>query len=227
MMNIVRAEKLDADISTEDIASLASELFQKYGGVVYINSPSEILVLIKTENKSDTGMLVSDLKFHLPLGTCDVSMTSSLSNGVTKVQINIAPAKSQRMSQMFRTRTSRRENVILVADDDLYIRSLIAKGLADLGSVFEVISGTEVTEAYAKHNPDIVFLDYHLPGKNGDALLGELFEIDPDAQIVMISADSSMDNVRETKHKGAKTFLAKPFTKDRLVDCIRTCPTVF
>lgn len=227
MLNICRSEKVDRDISIDDIASLASELFQTYEGVLYVGGPSEVLMLIKTDKKKQPGAFASEIKFHLPLGSCDVDIVPSMSNGIMKVQINISPTPSQRISRMFRLRTSRRENVVIVADDDMYIRSIISKGISDIAKVVEVSSGIGVVESYREYNPDLVFLDYHLPGKDGENVLRELFELDTDACIIMISADSSAENVRETRHKGAKTFLAKPFTRDRLLECIRKCPTMF
>jgi two-component system chemotaxis response regulator CheY len=74
-------------------------------------------------------------------------------------------------------------------------------------------------------NPDIVFLDIHLPSTQGLAILDELTQLDFDAFIIMLSADTSRHNVLESIKKGAAGILKKPPESGKLLRLFRTCPT--
>jgi two-component system chemotaxis response regulator CheY len=116
------------------------------------------------------------------------------------------------------------ENIIvLVADDDMYMRLLVKKGVGVGTVVHEVADGSEVLSAYKTHVPNILFLDIHMPNLEGPIVLRSILEFDPNAYIVMLSADSTPENVKMTSQYGAKGFLGKPFTKEKLQDYVKKC----
>lgn len=80
--------------------------------------------------------------------------------------------------------------------------------------------------AYEEHMPDIIFLDIHLPNISGLKIMNQIQKRDPDAYIVMISADSIMDNVQKAKANGCKAFFTKPFTKDRILESLKDCASI-
>ena len=123
-------------------------------------------------------------------------------------------------------RAKRKHNVVLIADDDLFIRKIIKNGLSGLTDVIEVDDGKDVEKAYINHEPDIVFLDIHLPHKSGIDIIASLKAIDADAHIIMLSADSTAENVSTAIHRGAQGFLTKPFPHGRLLDYFHKCPTI-
>lgn len=115
------------------------------------------------------------------------------------------------------------EKSVLIADDDFYMRELVKFAIDGEASILEASTGQEVIELYKAHRPTMVFLDIHMPGSDGKALLREILKIDMNAYVVMVSADSTRNNVEETFFKGAKGFIAKPFAKDVVVQHIRRC----
>lgn len=117
-------------------------------------------------------------------------------------------------------------NVVLVADDDMFVRKIIRKGLEGLADIVEVVDGAEVEEAYRENKPSMVFLDIHLPNQSGIELLPKIKAIDPQAYIVMLSADSSITNVKAAMGQGAKGFLTKPFERERMLKLFLACPLV-
>lgn len=123
-------------------------------------------------------------------------------------------------------RGMRKNNLIIVADDDLFVRKVIKAALQDLTDIIEVTDGADVERIYKEHMPDILFLDIHLPNKLGIDLIRPLLKIDVGAYIVMLSADSSEDNVRNARLRGSKGFLTKPFNKARILHYFNTCPTI-
>jgi two-component system chemotaxis response regulator CheY len=114
----------------------------------------------------------------------------------------------------------------MIADDDMYMRHLAKMGLESFATIYEVTEGDQVVNAYRKWMPDILFLDIHLPGKMGTDILQEILQIDKSAYVVMLSADSSPENIRLAAHKGAKDFVSKPFTRERMLENMKKCPTL-
>ncbi len=115
---------------------------------------------------------------------------------------------------------SPKKNIILIADDDFFMRSLVKTALEDIVKVVQIESGEQVLESYKQHNPAVLLLDIHMPDKSGKQILLDILEYDPNAYVIMLSADSQIQNVRETHIKGAKGFIAKPFNKDVLMKYI-------
>lgn len=114
----------------------------------------------------------------------------------------------------------------MIADDNMFIRFLVKKWLGTEATIVETGSGMEVIEAYLKHRPDILFLDIHLPGRSGKEILSELMNDEPDAFVVMLSADSNKENVIHSVRVGAKAFITKPFTRETLLKYYNMCPTI-
>ena len=123
-------------------------------------------------------------------------------------------------------RGNNKGNVVMIADDDLFIRKVIASAVSDFAEIVEVIDGADVVDTYKQHQPDMIFLDIHLPNNNGLDLIRPLQKADAGAFIVMVSADSSTDNVFKIKQRGARAFLTKPFNKDRVMHVFNKCPTI-
>lgn len=120
----------------------------------------------------------------------------------------------------------RKKNVVMIADDDYFIRKIIRTGLVGLAEFVDVENGADVEKNYVNHEPDILFLDVHLPNKSGLDIIGRVMEVDPNAYVIMLSGDSSIQNVQEAMKRGAKGFLAKPFPRDRLVQYFNACPSI-
>ena len=123
-------------------------------------------------------------------------------------------------------RAQNKKNVVMIVDDDPLISKVISAGLRDLAEIILAHDGSEVVRKYQEYTPDMVILDIHLPSISGLDLLNKLLELDPHAYIIMLSADSSKNNVLQTKFKGAKGFLTKPFPVDRVIEYYNKSPTV-
>jgi len=103
---------------------------------------------------------------------------------------------------------------VLIVDDEPLVRSWIRTALANLGCQVrgDVADGTQAVLRHAKLRPDITFLYINMPGKNGIDTLREILCTSPDAFVVMVSADSTLDNVQRAIKHGASGFIVKPFT---------------
>lgn len=123
-------------------------------------------------------------------------------------------------------RNGRQNNLALIADDDALVRKALVGSLAELSHCVETDDGQRLVEIYREHIPDILFLDIHLPAVNGLDLIGRIKAIDKDAYIIMLTADSTKDNVKKAISCGASGFMAKPFVKETLMANFHRCPTI-
>ncbi|MES1205330.1 MAG: response regulator [Pseudomonadota bacterium] len=99
---------------------------------------------------------------------------------------------------------------VLVIDDNLNLAENIADILGLEGCFTEI--ATTVAEALAKalpRKPDVVVIDYRLPGENGASLARRLREMGIAARAVVISALTDDHTLADVEGAGA-TFLAKP-----------------
>lgn len=123
-------------------------------------------------------------------------------------------------------RDANKNNVVMIADDDLFVRKVIKVALENLAEFVEVTDGAQVVELCVKTKPNLIFLDIHMPNESGLDLLPQLIRADANAHVIMLSADSSEENVRSTMSCGSRGFMTKPFNKQRVLDYFTRCPTV-
>jgi len=110
---------------------------------------------------------------------------------------------------------------ILVVDDLRNIRITLGGILEDRGhNVVTVEDGYRAIEAVASTHFDAIFMDIKMPGINGVQTFREIKRIDPRAVVIMMTAYSVDDLVREALEEGAYTVVYKPFDIDRIVALI-------
>ena len=110
---------------------------------------------------------------------------------------------------------------ILIVDDVSIMRRALKNTLvehckADVELIFEAVDGTEALAIYQQCNPDIVFLDITMPDYDGKTVVRELIKIDPGAKIIMYTGSGDKMNVVECIRAGAKDYVRKPPTPERL-----------
>ncbi len=106
---------------------------------------------------------------------------------------------------------------VLVVEDDPLTRRIVGKILYDQVELVTAQDAHEAIVSYILHRPDVVFMDIGLPGKDGKTVMRTLLDYDPNANIVMFSANHYMDNIVETINSGASGFVSKPFREDQLM----------
>ncbi|TMP27312.1 two-component system response regulator [Pseudoalteromonas rubra] len=112
---------------------------------------------------------------------------------------------------------------ILIVDDVGTVRSFLHQTLMHLGidNVKEASTAKQCITACEERHFDIVFLDIELPDGNGKELIAELAEINPDINVVMVSAHSTVDNVKDAIERGAKGFVVKPFSPKKIAAMLK------
>jgi CheY-like chemotaxis protein/molybdopterin-guanine dinucleotide biosynthesis protein len=115
---------------------------------------------------------------------------------------------------------------VLIIEDDVMVRGLIASMLRDEYQILQARNAETGIITYIDRAPNIVFLDIHMPGLGGCETLKHLKQIDPASYVVMLSGDSTSNNVISTRAEGASGFIGKPFSKEKLDEYIKKCPSI-
>ena len=111
---------------------------------------------------------------------------------------------------------------VLVVDDEKGIREALTQLLEyeDI-EVRACASGSEALSLYPEFRPNLVLLDVKMQGMDGLETLRKLRELDPRAQVVMISGHGTIQTAVEATQLGAYDFLEKPLDTDRILLTLR------
>lgn len=108
---------------------------------------------------------------------------------------------------------------VLVVDDEphlrTFVRMLLCATFADL-EVHEAGDESAALALYAETKPDLVLLDIHLIGCSGIAVLERLRQLDPAAEVVMLTAVNVRHTIEEAQAKGAAGYILKDTDEDEL-----------
>jgi two-component system nitrogen regulation response regulator NtrX len=111
---------------------------------------------------------------------------------------------------------------VLIVDDEAGIRQALKQVLEyENLDVRVAASGGEAIALYNEFRPNLVFLDVKMAGLDGLDTLTRLRDLDPGAQIVMISGHGTIATAVEATQRGAFDFLEKPLDSDRLLLTVR------
>lgn len=111
---------------------------------------------------------------------------------------------------------------ILIAEDIGSSRQLLASLLRQITPVLihELADGAAVVDAHRRLRPDVMFLDIGLPNKSGLEALREIRQLDPDAFVVIVSANGDADTVTEAVAIGVDGFVVKPYSPRRIASAL-------
>lgn len=113
---------------------------------------------------------------------------------------------------------------VMIVDDALFMRSIIRGTLTGRGYevVAEAASGIEAMKYLLDRKPEIVVLDIVLPDANGLELLDEILAARPGTNVVICSSLGQEQIVRKAMEHGARAFLQKPFTPDKVIETLQS-----
>lgn len=110
---------------------------------------------------------------------------------------------------------------ILIVDDSSLARRTLRQILESVGhTVEEAVNGAEALEKYFLNRPDLVFLDMVMEHMSGLEVLVKLREIDPQARVIVATADIQTATRAEAEEKGACDVINKPLTRDRVLSAL-------
>jgi C4-dicarboxylate-specific signal transduction histidine kinase len=116
------------------------------------------------------------------------------------------------------TQDSMRANIeILVVDDDIYLRNLLAKHLTTRDfTPFMAANGAETMELLTQHDPWIAIVDLLLPDIDGLQLIQDIHAQNPLIQCIVLSGYSELAGVVETIREHVYAYLPKPVSMGEL-----------
>ena len=110
---------------------------------------------------------------------------------------------------------------ILVVDDSGFARRTLRQMLESGGhSVEEASTGNDALERYFLRKPNLVLLDMVMEGMTGMDVLTRLRELDPDASVIVATADVQSSTRNEAQATGAKGFINKPFEREQVLETV-------
>ncbi len=201
------------------------DCYEDKNGFCYIEGLSSAMCVIRLGEVSSYSDVQNEIESKLDDKRCRVLAKKMSANGLKQIQINLSDAGSRSDNLLFKTRESREENVVLIIDDDMFIRKTLGKLLEKNATCQDLATCKNVIDEYKKINPDVVILDIHMPDGNGIEILKAINEIDSNAFVIMSSSDSIKENVLNAIQNGALGFLAKPVEKEKLMKYLEQCIT--
>lgn len=108
------------------------------------------------------------------------------------------------------------QSVLLVVDDEAGVRQSLQMVFNKSFRVIEAGSADEAIEKVTVERPDVVLLDIVMPGADGLAVLKQLKSIQPEAQVIMLTALNTARTAFAAKGTGAFDYVTKPFDVEEL-----------
>jgi CheY-like chemotaxis protein len=117
---------------------------------------------------------------------------------------------------------------VLIVDDNASMRAMLSALLGSNG--YEVVAaledGSEIMATIRDKSPDLVCLDYQLPGRDGLDILREINEAAPQIDVVFMTASEDVSIEHKAADAGASGFLRKPFGQSQIVNELKqVCDT--
>lgn len=115
---------------------------------------------------------------------------------------------------------------ILVADDSMFMRTVVKDVLGGKYRIVEADSGKACLEQFERVHPDLVLLDVVMPEGEEEGLraLRHILESDPKARVVMLTALGKQETiVKECLRLGAKGCIVKPFEGGQVLKVVEEC----
>jgi two-component system, chemotaxis family, chemotaxis protein CheY len=115
---------------------------------------------------------------------------------------------------------------VLVVDDDQYMRKVVRAMLIAIGvrNIIEARDGTAGLDMIREQRPDVVFVDWEMPGMDGLTFVKEVrspstFPI-PDVPIILLTGHGDRWRVLEAARLGVHEYLLKPVSTKALLERI-------
>lgn len=114
---------------------------------------------------------------------------------------------------------------VLIVDDHAMMRLGLAEAIAgerDLALVAEAANGTQAVEQYRKHQPDVVTMDFQLPGADGAESTAILRAAFPDARVIILSVFEGEEDIWRAVEAGAMAYVSKSAEVEEVLEAIRS-----
>ena len=110
---------------------------------------------------------------------------------------------------------------ILIVDDSALSRRTLRRILESAGyDAVEADDGMTALEMYFLEKPGLVLLDLVMKGMYGLDVLAKLREMDPEARVVVATADIQSSTRKMADEAGALGYIHKPFVSEQVIAAV-------
>ena len=106
--------------------------------------------------------------------------------------------------------------LLLVVDDEAGVRQSLQMVFGKSFRVLEAVSADEALRKVTEEKPDVVLLDIVMPGADGLAVLKQMRTLQPECQVIMLTALNTARTAFAAKGTGAFDYVTKPFDVEEL-----------
>lgn len=111
---------------------------------------------------------------------------------------------------------------ILIIEDEPGIYNFLKEGLEEEGYDITIASdGTKGVDYFSRSKPDLVLLDWMLPGMHGIDVCKEIRKHDRETPILFLTAKDTVKETIEGLRAGANDYIKKPFSFEELLERIK------
>jgi DNA-binding response OmpR family regulator len=112
----------------------------------------------------------------------------------------------------------KRPRRVLVVDDDDAIRSLLRLTLSTEDyEVTEAVDGVHALEVLAESDPELILLDWKMPGRHGSLVLDDVKARRPTVPVIVLTSEIQDHHRALAESLGVDAFLTKPFSPMELL----------
>jgi two-component system chemotaxis response regulator CheY len=112
---------------------------------------------------------------------------------------------------------------ILLVDDSNLSRRILRRILESDGhAILEASDGMAAIERYYLDQPELVLLDLTMRGMHGLDVLNRLIQLDPQARVIVASADIQSSTRALVQEGGGVAFVSKPFVEEQVRSVVKT-----
>lgn len=129
------------------------------------------------------------------------------------------PRQELREGETAVAQANQRDTTLLLVDDEKVNLVLTAQIFLNRG--FRVLTASNAAEALAlarSEQPEVVLLDYFMPGKDGFTTLKEIKNTFPDIYVIILTGKGSEEIAVSLMKAGASDYVLKPFVNQDLVE---------
>jgi two-component system, chemotaxis family, chemotaxis protein CheY len=111
---------------------------------------------------------------------------------------------------------------VLITDDLKFMRQILRDILERNGFsvAAEAVDGQDAVQRYIRSRPDLVLMDITMPRMDGIQALQRIMQTDARARVVMCSALGQEKFIIRSIQLGARDFVVKPFSEERIVSAL-------
>lgn len=215
--------------SKNKIDSVTDKIQKHYGehhGAIFKVEDHKVILIFEFGKVDNYGKLSKSVQAKVRNIGCRAVVRKLDEEILDSIETDFVLREGKLQQSLYEKRLKRIKNNILIIDDDDFSILALKELAQNYGTVTISKNPDDVESDYFKANPDIVLLDIEMPEKNGFEVLEEIYGLDPDACVLMVSAHSNEDNILNSCSVGSIGFMKKPVNEEVFIRYLKECNTM-